>query len=38
VPMWTDRAPAAYRPLLETALAAAIAPAVHLAGDEAAAE
>ena len=26
VPMWTDQAPAAYRPLLETALTAAIAP------------
>ena len=27
VPMWTDRPPGAYRPLLETALGAAIAPA-----------
>jgi hypothetical protein len=26
IPMWTDRPPGAYRPLLETALAAAIAP------------
>jgi Phosphatase len=28
VPMWTDRPPGAYRPLLETALTAAISPAV----------